>query len=235
MSFFWAAGVVAVMLIQLISKLRGHSALEHRKLGQKSLSSVFRICIQGLVSLGIIRIEEKGFERMAEVQGPLIIASNHPALWDALLIMRHCDQVSCIMKASLLSNPLLRGGALFAGFLPNAPRLEMIRRATGRLKGGGRLLLFPEGTRTREERKPLNSFYPGMALIACKSGTPLLPVFIETDSRYLQKGWPIWKMPDFPISIKMRVGELQHVREGEKSRQFSERMEQLFRAQLKHP
>ena len=111
----------------------------------------------------------------------------------------------------------------------------MIRRATERLKSGGRLLLFPEGTRTREENKPLNPFYPGMALIACKSGAPLLPVFIETDSRYLQKGWPIWRMPDFPISIKIRVGELQQVREGEKARQFSGRMEQLFREQLEHP
>ncbi|YCM46527.1 lysophospholipid acyltransferase family protein [Verrucomicrobiaceae bacterium 227] len=235
MAPFWILAVVSVTLVQLFSRFRGDSALEHRKLGQKSLSTVFRVCIRGLVTLGIIRIEEKGFEEMEGIEGPVIIASNHPALWDALLIMRHCDQVSCIMKASLLSNPLLRGGALFAGFLPNAPRLEMIRRATERLKSGGRLLLFPEGTRTREENKPLNPFYPGMALIACKSGAPLLPVFIETDSRYLQKGWPIWRMPDFPISIKIRVGELQQVREGEKARQFSGRMEQLFREQLEHP
>ena len=235
MTLFWSSGVVVIMLVQLFSKLKGNSSAEHRALGQRSLSSAFRICIRGLIFLGIIRIEEKGTGKLADVPGPVIIASNHPALWDALLIMRNSDQVSCIMKASLFANPLLRSGSLFAGFLPNAPRLEMIRRATERLKSGGRLLLFPEGTRTREENKPLNSFFPGMALIACKSGAPLLPVFIEANSRYLQKGWPIWKMPDFPISIKIEVGELQQVQEGEKSREFSDRMERLFRKQLERP
>lgn len=235
MSVFWTAGIIMIMIVKLFSKLKGHTVLKHRSLGQKSLSRAFRICIQGLISLGIIRIEDRDMDKISFEKGPLIIASNHPALWDALLIIQHCDQVSCIMKASLLSNPLLRGGALFAGFLPNAPGLKMIRRAIERLKSGGRLLFFPEATRTREESKPLNPFYPGMALIACSSGAPLLPVFIETDSRYLQKGWPIWKMPNFPISIKMRVGDLQHVREGEKFREFSDRMEQLFREQLERP
>jgi len=235
MALFWSSGVIVIMLLQLFSKLKGNSSARHRALGQRSLSVAFRICIRGLVFLGIIRLEEKGTERLAEIPGPVIIASNHPALWDALLIMRNCDQVSCIMKASLFANPLLRGGSLFAGFLPNAPRLEMIRRATERLKSGGRLLLFPEGTRTREKSKPLNPFYPGMALIALKSGAPLLPVFIEANSRYLQKGWPIWKMPDFPITIKIEVGELQQLQDGENSREFSERMERHFREQLERP
>jgi 1-acyl-sn-glycerol-3-phosphate acyltransferase len=188
--------------------------------------------LRGLTVLGIVKIEDEELAERVPLKGPLVIASNHPAIWDSLLIMRHCEEVSCIMKAGLLSNPLLRGGALFAGFLPNVPRLKMIRSAVERLDAGGQLLLFPEGTRTREENAPLNPFLKGMALIVKQSGVPVLPIFIETNSPYLGKGWPIWKMPDFPVRISLRVGEVVKVEEGETAREFSKRAEGIFRKQL---
>lgn len=232
MTVFWPTGVVFVLLTKLWSKLRGDSVEEHRAAGQRVLSRVFRVCLKGLTVLGIVRIDDRELAERVPLKGPLVIAANHPALWDSLLIIRHCEAISCIMKASLLSNPLLRGGALFAGFLPNAPRLKMIRSAVERLDSGGQLLLFPEGTRTREENGVVNPFFQGMALIVKQSGAAVLPVFIRTNSPYLGKGWPIWKMPDFPVTISVRPGELLKVGEGEKAREFSERVEGIFREQL---
>jgi len=148
------------------------------------------------------------------------------------LVIRRFMQLSCIMKEDVLENPLLRNGALFAGFLPNSPRLKMIRLALDRLAGGGRLLLFPEGTRTRAENGVLNPFRPGLALLAKQSGAPILPVFISSESRYLQKNWPIWRMPDLPVAVSMRVGERIQIRPDEKVRDFSERLEGIFRKEL---
>ena len=66
----------------------------------------------------------------------------------------------------------------------------MVRGAVDDLREGGQLVLFPEGTRTVDA--PLNPFKPGITLIAqaarrCRSR----PSFIETDSPYLGKGWPM--------------------------------------------
>ena len=108
----------------------------------------------------------------------------------------------------------------------------MIRLAMERLAGGGRLLLFPEGTRTRQENGVLNPFRPGLALLAKQSGAPILPVFISSNSRYLQKGWPIWRMPHLPISISLRVGERILIQPDEKVRDFSGRLEEIFRKEL---
>lgn len=231
MVLFWPTAFLAVLVISLVTvNFLDHDA--HRRLGQWTLGAVMKLMIAGLEWLGIIRVSDDDLKKHAGIAGPLIIACNHPALWDAPLVIRRFAGLSCIMKEDVLKNPLLRIGALFAGFLPNFPQLRMIRLAMERLEGGGRLLLFPEGTRTRAENGLINPFRPGLALLASHSGVPILPVFISSDSRYLQKGWPIWKMPHLPISISIRVGELILIRPGEKVRDFSERLEGVFRKEL---
>ncbi|MFD2256188.1 lysophospholipid acyltransferase family protein [Luteolibacter algae] len=233
MLFYWPLGVLVVMIICLCSSMLNPGE-KHRTLGQlvigKSLSSFVRI----LEWAGIIRIHDAGLIGKADMPGPLLIASNHPALWDAPLLIRRFLRVSCIMKAELLNNPLLRNGALFAGFLPNTPRLEMIHAALDRLKNNGRLLFFPEGTRTRNRDKGgiLNRFRPGLALLASQSKAPVLPVFISSNSLYLQKGWPIWRLPPLPITVTIRVGDPMKIGEGESTRDFSRRLEELFRKEL---
>ncbi len=231
MVVFWPTAVLSVLVISLISGIFLDREA-HRRLGQWTLGTLLALLIGGLELLGIIRVFDDDLKRHGGVAGPLIIACNHPALWDAPLVIRRFKRLNCIMKEEVLENPFLRNGALFAGFLPNFPRLKMIRLATERLAGGGRLLLFPEGTRTRRENGVLNPFRPGLALLAKQSGAPILPVFISSDSCYLQKGWPIWRMPHLPISISLRVGEQILIRPDEKVRDFSERLEGIFRKEL---
>jgi len=223
--------VVCILIISLITGIFLDQEA-HRKLGQRALGTTLGTFIRALELLGIIRVSDEELKQHAEMPGPLIIASNHPALWDAPLMIRRFVRVTCIMKEDLLENPFLRNGALFAGFIPNSPRLHMIRMAIERLAIGGRLLLFPEGTRTREQNGAVNPFLPGLALLATQSGAPILPIFISSNSRYLQKGWPIWKMPDLPISISIRVGEVVRNQPDEKVRDFSERLEGIFRKEL---
>ncbi|TPW14759.1 MAG: putative phospholipid biosynthesis acyltransferase, partial [Halothiobacillaceae bacterium] len=35
---------------------------------------------------------------------------------------------------------------------------------------------------------------------------PVQTVFIETDSRYLSKGWPLFRKPALPITYRIRLG-----------------------------
>jgi 1-acyl-sn-glycerol-3-phosphate acyltransferase len=231
MVVFWPTAVLSVLVVSLISGIF-LAPEDHCRLGQWTLGTILTLLIVGLELLGIIRVLDDDLKRQADVSGPLIIACNHPALWDAPLVIRRFKGLSCIMKEEVLENPLLRNGALFAGFLPNFPRLKMIRLAMAGLTDGGRLLLFPEGTRTRAESGAINPFRPGLALLAKQSGAPILPIFISSNSRYLQKGWPIWRMPHLPISISLRVGEQILIQPDEKVRDFSGRLEEIFRKEL---
>ena len=81
----------------------------------------------------------------------------------------------------------------------------MIRSAVANLKAGGQLVLFPEGTRT--VATPVNTFRPGITLIAQMAQVPIQTVFIESESPYLGKGWPIWRTPEFPVVVNVRLGE----------------------------
>lgn len=224
---YWPSWVIALTCLSLFSSMAMKPA-PRRWLGQDSLALALGSFISSLERLGIIRVDDAELVHVAGMDGPLIIACNHPALWDAPLVLRRVGRVSCIMKADVEANPLLGSGARFADFVPNSPRLTMIREAVARLRQGGRLLLFPEGTRTRRERGAINRFRPGLALIAKQSGAPVLPVFITTDSPYLGKGWPIWRMPELPVSVSIRVGEMVTILPEERVRDFSKRLEELF-------
>ena len=126
-------------------------------------------------------------------------------MMDALILVAHLPRSACIMKASLLRNVFLGGGARLARYVSNQSPLGMVRRAVQVLKEGGQLVMFPEGTRTT--LAPLNPFDHSVSLIAKHAGAPIQTAFIDTDSPYLGKGWPLWKLPPLPVVISIRLGE----------------------------
>lgn len=153
---------------------------------------------------GLMRIDTEALAALRDVPGGLIIAANHPSMVDALLIVAQLPRGVCIMKAALVRNIFLGAGARLARYICNDSPRKMVRCAVESLQQGGQLVLFPEGTRT--EQAPLNAFRPGITLIAHKAEVPIQAVFIETDSPYLGKGWPIWKLPATPIVFRLRLG-----------------------------
>lgn len=231
MVIYWPSCVILIILTCIYSSAI-HTREAHHILGQLIIRKTLSGFIQLLEWIGIVHIHDQDLTHLPDTPAPLILASNHPALWDAPLIIRRIPRLSGIMKAELLNNPLLQHGAHFAGFLPNSPRMTMIRASLKRLSTGGRLLFFPEGTRTRPENGPLNPFRPGLALIAKESRLPITPIFIHQNNPYLRKGWPIIKMPHLPITITIRLGQPIHHLPHESAREFSTRLEHIFRQQL---
>ena len=94
----------------------------------------------------------------------LVVVANHPSMLDALILVARLPRSACIMKASLMRNPFLGAGARLARYIRNDSPRGMIRLAVDDLKRGGQLVIFPEGTRTTTA--PVNSFRPGVTLIA---------------------------------------------------------------------
>jgi len=124
---------------------------------------------------------------------------------DAVMLMARLPRSACIMKASLMHNPLLGPGARLARYIRNDSAYGMIQCAVQDLRAGGQLVMFPEGTRTT--RAPLNPFHASFTLIARRAGVPIQALFIDTDSPYLSKGWPLWRLPPLPILFSVRLGQ----------------------------
>jgi 1-acyl-sn-glycerol-3-phosphate acyltransferase len=181
---------------------------------------------------GLVRADTRALERIARDERPLIIAPNHLALWDAVFIIARAGRAVCVMKKSILRNPVLGGGAMLAAYIPNDGMTRMIRAAVRSLEAGGQLLLFPEGTRTRPDARWINPLKGGCAIIASRAKVPVVPVFIRSNSRFLEKGWPPWRMPVFPIRIRIDVGEPLVFGEGESVQHFTRRLEAVFETEL---
>lgn len=203
---YWLAGGACFFGLCLLLPLLfcRHRAKEA---GQGALKLAFRGFVRLLRAFGVVECEYAGFDRLRAQTGSLIVAPNHPALWDAVFVLAEVDHAACVLKASLMNNPLLFGGATAAGFIPNEPSHRMLRQCIEVLRGNGRLLLFPEGTRTRAEHGRLNPLQGGLAVIARNSGAPVWPVFVQTNSRYLSKGWPLWRLPREKVRLRLTVGD----------------------------
>jgi 1-acyl-sn-glycerol-3-phosphate acyltransferase len=152
---------------------------------------------------GLLKMDASALDPLRGARG-LIVVANHPSMLDALMLVARLPRSACVMKASLTHNPFLGPGARLARYIRNDSALGMVRMAVADLKAGGQLVLFPEGTRTTQA--PVNAFRPGFTLIAKLARAPIQTVFIDTDSPYLGKGWPLWRLPPLPIQFSVRLG-----------------------------
>ena len=177
------------------------------RLGRLSLHHLFRWFVTLLRIADLVRADTSALESLGKSGKPFIAAPNHIALWDAVFIVARLPHAVCIMKKSILRNPVLGGGARLAGYIANDGNTRMIRNAAESLEGGGQLLLFPEGTRTKPAARWINPLKGGCAIIALRAQVPVYPIFMRSNTRFLEKGWPLWKRPVFPIHIRIDVGE----------------------------
>lgn len=216
---FVAAGLVLVSLLPLERS---------RSLGQTLLQGAFRLFLALLRGCGVYECEWVGFEALEGATGGLIVAPNHPALWDAVFVISKIRGLRCILKASLMHNPFLRGGARLAGFIPNKPAHKMLQHSIEALRQGDRLLFFPEGTRTRKQENAVNAFQGGLGVIATQSSAPVWPVFIETSSDYLCKGWPLWRLPDKKVRLRITLGTPLASPPDESAADFTQRLRAVY-------
>ena len=172
-------------------------------LGRWMATLGFRVYLFILCVIGVARFDLRALDALRGA-GPLIIAPNHPGLLDALMVLSRLPNVVCVLKASLLGNPLWGAGSRLAGYIRNDWFIGSVSLAVDELHRGSQLLLFPEGTRT--EPKPLGEFRAGAAYVSYRAGVPIQTVIIEQDSEFLGKGWPVLQRPDMPLHFSIRLG-----------------------------
>ncbi|MFN0314103.1 MAG: lysophospholipid acyltransferase family protein [Burkholderiales bacterium] len=197
------------------------------RLGQGIIMRGFRFYLGCLKAAGLVRCDLSELDALNREAG-LVIAPNHPSLIDVLLVTSRLPRITGIMKAEIRENVFLAGGARLARYIRNDSARTLVKRATEEIQRGSQLLVFPEGTRT--VRHPVNPFKGGFALIAKQAGVAVQTVFIESNTQYLHKGWPLFKRPPLPLEYRVRLGQRFYV--GADVKKFTEELEQYFRVEI---
>ncbi|MCF7970579.1 MAG: 1-acyl-sn-glycerol-3-phosphate acyltransferase [Methylococcaceae bacterium] len=231
---YWAITAIVVSLTGtiLIAILPQKTALS---CGRFLLQKDFQFFIFLLKITGLLILDDEALKSLARRKEAMIIAPNHTALWDIVFIAAQVPEVVCVMKGSILNNPFLGGGARLAGYIPINSISQMLKLAVQRLKQNETLLMFPEGTRTKTDAQWLNPLKGGVALLAKRTKAPVVPVFIRSNTRFYEKGWPLYKKPDFPLKISFSVGEPVLIQKDESVQAFSQRLEQIYLDELAKP
>ena len=138
-----------------------------------------RALMTGIAFL-VARIEVVGRERVPR-QGALIVASNHLNNADPpVLTIVSPRRLVFMTKYEALRWPVVGLLMRLAGAFP-VRRFEAdigaLRQASRILRQGEVLAMFPEGTRSSEGA--LGSAHPGTALLALRTGTPIVPIGIS--------------------------------------------------------
>jgi 1-acyl-sn-glycerol-3-phosphate acyltransferase len=142
-----------------------------------------------LVNCVGVRVEVRGTERIpAEA---CIFAANHTSSADAPAVVGAIPRrIAILLKRSLFGWPIVGQAFHLAHFIPvdrfnRESAIESVERATKALQEGQSFLIYPEGTRSPDGR--LQEFKKGTAVMAIKSGAPIVPVACAGAHRVMEK------------------------------------------------
>ena len=121
-------------------------------------------------------------------KGKCILACNHYSNWDIMLYVLNTAQNMKIMsKKELFKNKFFGWIVSKMGAFPvdrQGQDLSAIKTSIKTLKDNKKLFIFPEGRRTSEEEHlVMADLKSGMAMIAIKTKSPIVPIWIEQRHR----------------------------------------------------
>jgi len=151
--------------------------------------------IMGILSAGVraagIRVEVSGLEHVPAGVS-CIFLSNHVSNLDPPVIFPVLPgQSSVLLKKSLMRIPMLGTAMRMGKFVPvdRGNRAEAakasVAAAAEALKSGLNMLIFAEGTRSKDGR--LMAFKSGPFYLAMETGAPILPVVISGTEKMMRK------------------------------------------------
>lgn len=201
-AIFGIGGVILTIVLIPVLLFTGDSETR-RRYGKKLLKRAFKSFLWGMQFLGVmeLRIENTRYLK----SGGRLVLANHPSLIDAVILISLIENPNGIIKSSLLNNPSMFGLAKISGLICNVEGPELIRKSIESIKSGDNLLVFPEGTRTKDLNKI--SFKRGAAYIAIKGGINITPVFISTSEPVLRKDFSWYEVPSIKPIFKVTIAD----------------------------
>jgi 1-acyl-sn-glycerol-3-phosphate acyltransferase len=185
----------------------------------------------------LVTVQIIGREKVRKTTGAFVVVANHSSHLDAPLILgslprRLSRYLAAGAAADYFFDVWWRRGltALFFNAFPvdrsgNHPRRMSAKQL---LQRGVPLLVFPEGTRSKDLK--LHAFKPGAAGLAAAVGVPVLPIALIGAGEAHPRGssWP--KPGRLPVGVVF--GDPMFARPGESPAEFMERVKAVIESQI---
>jgi 1-acyl-sn-glycerol-3-phosphate acyltransferase len=153
-----------------------------------------------------VEVQVSGLERLDPDQAYVFVA-NHQSIYDIPIVFWSLPyQVRIIAKASLGNFPFIgwhlrRTGHMLVDRRNPTRALNIFTRASTLMKQGLCLIVFPEGTRSRDGR--VAPFKGGSFLLALRTGLPVVPLSVVGSRHVMLKG----RLATYPGHVKLIVHE----------------------------
>ena len=153
-----------------------------------------------------MKVETAGLKNIPLNQ-PLILVANHQGAADIPVLLAYLPvRFRFAIKKELFKIPLFGWYLRQAGYFPIDRQVilsayKTLDQIIGILKTGESVMIFPEGTRSRDGS--LGKFKRGSLMAALKSGAPVVPIAIDGSYNIMPKGTYLVN----PSRIKLSVGK----------------------------
>ncbi|MCX6121670.1 MAG: lysophospholipid acyltransferase family protein [Ignavibacteriales bacterium] len=155
-----------------------------------------------------IKVHLKGLENI-DLHQPYIFVSNHASMADIPTVLVALNgKANIVFKKELTWVPIWGWALRYGPFIMidrSNPRDAMasIERAVKTIRSGQSVILFPEGTRTRDGK--LQPFKRGAFTLAAKSGVSVVPMTINNTFGIMPKGSFIVKQADISVVLEKPI------------------------------
>jgi 1-acyl-sn-glycerol-3-phosphate acyltransferase len=196
--------------------------------------------IRILVSLWLFLLRGCGLLKARELKGkpfdgPCVIVSNHPGLFDVLFLIRDVPRMSVMVKQSLAKKlplgPVFRsaGYVLSPDFEQRGP-FQCLDEAIEKIHMGYKFMIFPEATRS--PKGDLGRFNAGPFMLARLSNVPLQPLFVRNDPPFLPKEDKWYFPPPGVSTLEIEFWEPMAPPRAGQERKFAKDLEARYREAL---
>jgi 1-acyl-sn-glycerol-3-phosphate acyltransferase len=215
--------------------LPGAAGLPAARPGAPRFPALYKLLRGGCAPMlrSMFGLEVTGLERLP-AEGPFILASNHHNYLDAVVLGVAVPRPInfLVMPRVFHASPLHPSVHRWLGSIPvnlERPDPGAIKRSLRVLEDGGVVGIFPEGPFSREGR--LVSGQPGVAMIALRSGVPVVPAAISGTYEALA-GRRFYIPRSYPLAV--RFGQPLHFHPTRRRRANQANREEITRRIMSH-
>ena len=168
--------------------------------------TIARIWAQSIMIFSRVPVRVTGLSNI-EPDKSYVYMANHQSNFDIPVLLGYLPvQFRWLAKAELFRIPVFGRAMLGAGYVKidrfnQKSAFESISTAARRLRDGASVMIFPEGTRSRDGS--IQKFKKGGFVMAIQSGVPIIPVI-------LRGTWPIMAKSSLRINrgdVEMEIAE----------------------------
>lgn len=177
---------------------------------------IARIWARGILFASRIKVTVNGLANIDPTQS-YVYMSNHQSNFDIPVLLACLPvQFRWLAKAELFKIPIFGRAMRGAGYVKidrfnQQSAFESINEAAAKMKDGVSVMIFPEGTRSRDGK--IRSFKKGGFVMAVDAGVPIAPIVLKGTRAIMEKSSLRINTGEVSLNIETPIATADYTRE----------------------